>query len=111
LVDWSGLIVARAKEQAPKTKRAGSNLPSSILLHFRKETRGEKGRLGHKAQKPALGKEEPLPFLARRMLFCPGMGPLGHRGNLLFAEPIENTPFSEKMRLFFSTKLEMILKK
>jgi hypothetical protein len=54
-----------------------------------------------------LGKEELLPFLARRMLFCPGREPFGHKGSLLFPELIENTDYLEKERLFFSTKLEM----
>jgi hypothetical protein len=44
LVVLTGPFVARAKEQAPKTKRAGSNLPISILLSLRKETRGERDR-------------------------------------------------------------------
>jgi hypothetical protein len=38
----------------------------------------------------------------------PGMGLLGHREDLLFAEPIGNPPFSERIRLFFSTKWEVI---
>jgi len=44
LVVLSGLFVARAKEQALKTKRAGSNLAISILLSLHKETRGERDR-------------------------------------------------------------------
>ncbi|MBP1717303.1 MAG: hypothetical protein H6Q43_741, partial [Deltaproteobacteria bacterium] len=56
-----------------------------------------------------LGKEELLPFLAKRMLFCPGREPIGHRGNLSFAELIENTNYLEKDRRSFSKKLEMTL--
>ena len=37
------------------------------------------------------------------------MGLLGKKGNPLFPEPIENTPFPERKLPFFSTKLEMIL--
>jgi len=43
------------------------------------------------------------------MLFCPGMEPLGHMESLLSVEPIENTAFPERKRVFFSAKLEMIL--
>jgi len=35
------------------------------------------------------------------------MGHLGHKGLLLFAEPIENMPFSKSARFFFTTELEM----
>jgi hypothetical protein len=52
-----------------------------------------------------LGKEEPLPFLARRMLFGPGREPIGHRENLLFAEPIENTHYLEKSDFSFQLNL------
>jgi hypothetical protein len=96
LVDHTDLLVARAKEQAPKTKRAGikpSRFPPSS---FPQRDAGGKGSLGNKAQKPALGKEGPPPFLARRMLFCPGMEPFGHTESLLSLEPIENTAFSER---------------
>jgi hypothetical protein len=44
------------------------------------------------------------------MPFFPGMGLLGHKGSLLFVEPVENTPFSDGKPIFFSTKLEMIYK-
>jgi len=44
LVVLTGLFVARAKEQAPKTKRAGSNLLISIPPSLRKEARGERDR-------------------------------------------------------------------
>jgi hypothetical protein len=96
------------KRAGAEDKKGGIKPSPFHPASFPQRDAGGKGRLGNKAHKPALGKEEPPPFLARRMLFCPGMGPLGHRGNLLFAEPIENTPFPEKRRLFFSTKLEMI---
>jgi len=50
------LLVARAKGQAPKPKRAGRNLSLSLLLPFRKETRGKgiawletaEARIGHR---------------------------------------------------------------
>jgi hypothetical protein len=70
---------------------------------------GGKGSLGNKAQKPAWGKEGPPPFLARRMLFCPGREPLGHTASLLSIETIQNMVFSESKRVFFLTKLEMVL--
>jgi len=38
------------------------------------------------------------------------MEPLGHTESLLSIEPIENTAFSERKRVFFSTKLEMVQK-
>jgi hypothetical protein len=46
------------------------------------------------------------PFLAKRMLSCPGMGPFGHRESSPFAEPVE-----DGFCRFFSPKLKMILKK
>jgi len=55
LVVLTGLFVVRAKEQAPKTKRAGSNLPMSILLSFPKETRG-KGIAGLVTAEARLGR-------------------------------------------------------
>jgi hypothetical protein len=105
LVDYTHLLVARAKEQSPKTKRAGikpSHFPPSS---FPQRDAGGKGSLGNKAQKPALGKEGPPPFLARRMLFWPGMEPLGHTESLLSIEAVENTAFSDRKRVFFSTKI------
>jgi hypothetical protein len=57
---------------------------------------------------PHPAKEEPPPFLARRLPFCPGRGLICHTGNPLSYEPIKNTAFFERIRLFFSTKLEMI---
>jgi len=38
------------------------------------------------------------------------MEPLGHTESILSIEPIENMAFSERKRVFFSTKLEMVLK-
>jgi hypothetical protein len=46
---------------------------------------GGKGWLNDNARKPALGKEEPRPFLDSRMSFCPG---------------IENTLFPQKNLVF-----------
>jgi hypothetical protein len=102
--------VAWAKGQAAKTKTAGIKSSHFHPSSFPQRDAGGKGWLGGKAQKPALGKEEPPPFLASRMPFCPGIGPRGYRGNLPFEEPIEKTPFSERKRFLFSTKLEMIHK-
>jgi len=42
------------------------------------------------------------------MLFYPGMEPLGHTESFLSIEPVENTAFSERKRVFFSTDLDMI---
>jgi len=80
-----------------------------VLLPFRKETRGERDRLAENGGSPHPAKEEPPPFLARRMPFCPGRGLICPTGNPLSSEPIENRAFSERTRLFFSTKWEMIL--
>jgi len=100
-------LVARAKKQAPKTKRAGRKLSSTSLFVSAKR-RGGKGISGLKRRKPALGKGRSPPFLARRRLFCSGMVLLGNRGSSLFGEPTENTSFSKRNSIFFSTKLEMI---
>jgi len=99
-------IVARAGKQAPKPKRAGRNLPDSPLFVSAKR-RGGKGITGLKRRKPGSGKEEPPPFLARRMLFCPGMGPFGFRKLSLFAEPTEKN-FSGIKPISFLNELEMI---
>jgi hypothetical protein len=69
---------------------------------------GEKGWPSNKARKPALGKEGPPPFLARRMFFWPGTGPLCHGEFFLFAEPIEDRVFHKKA-VFFSTEKERII--
>ena len=42
------------------------------------------------------------------LLVARAWDPLGHRGNPVFPDPIENTPFSERKGFFFSAKLEMI---
>jgi len=91
-----------------RQKRLGFHLPFLILLPFRKETRGERDRLAENGGSPHPTKEEPPPFLARRMPFCPGRGLICHTGNPLSSEPIKNTAFSKRIQLFFSTKLEMI---
>jgi len=53
---------------------------------------------------PHPAKEEPPPFLARRLPFCPGRGLICHRENPRSSESIENRSFSERILLFFSTK-------
>ena len=93
-----------------RQKRPGFHLPFLILLPFRNETRGERDSLAENAGSPHPAKEEPPPFLARRMPFCPGRGLICHTGNHLSSEPIKNTAFSERILLFFSTKWEMIPK-
>jgi len=67
--------VARARKQAPKTKRAGRYLPDSPLLVSAKR-HGGKGFAGLPGRKSALGKEELPPFWVPRNagLFCPGRG-------------------------------------
>ncbi len=75
LVVQTRLLVARARKQAPKTKRVGRNLPCSSLF-VSANRRGGKGIAGLKRRKPASGKEKLPPFLSRRMLFCPSMGHL-----------------------------------
>ena len=74
----------------------------------RKETRGERDRLAENGGSPHPAKEELPPFLARRMSFCPGRGLLGHMGNPLFPESIDNAAFPERYRFRCSPKLEMI---
>ncbi|MBP1716416.1 MAG: hypothetical protein H6Q42_4619 [Deltaproteobacteria bacterium] len=56
LIDQTGLLVARAKAQAPKTKKAGGNLPMSILLSLRRETRGERDRRADNGGSPPWAK-------------------------------------------------------
>ena len=102
------LLVARARKPAPKPKRTGRCLPGSPLL-VSANRRGGKGMPRLKRRKPASGKEGSPPFLARRMLSCPGMGPFAHRELFLSAEPDENTSFSEGTPFFFSTNWEMTL--
>jgi hypothetical protein len=108
MVVKTGFLVARAKRQAPKPKRAGRNLLSCPFFVSAKR-RGGKGITGLKRRKPAFRKEELPPFLARRMIFCPGMGPLSNTWFSLFAEPTDNKNFSERKQVSFSAKLEMIL--
>ena len=96
------------KGRRRRQKRLGSNLPGSLLLCFRKETRGERGGLTTKRRSPHLAREGPPPFLASRMPFCPGRGSLGEKENPIFEELIENTPFTGRNPLSFSTKFEMI---
>ena len=60
----------------------------------RKETRGERDRLAENGGSPHPAKEEPPPFLARRLPFCPGRRLICHTGNPLSSEPIKNTAFS-----------------
>jgi hypothetical protein len=101
-------LVARARKQAPKPKRAGRS-PLCSLLFASAKRRGGKRIAGLKRRKPAFRKEEPPPFLARRMLFCPGREPACFRERPLFAEPSENKNFSEVNPFPSSTKLERIL--
>ena len=70
----------------------------------RKETRGERDRLAENGGSPHPAKEEPPPFLARRLPFCPGRGLICHRENPRSSESIENRSFSERILLFFSNK-------
>jgi hypothetical protein len=108
LVAQTGFLVARAKRQAPKTKRAGRNLLNSPFLVSAKR-RGGKGMAGLKRRKPAFRKQESPPFLARRLVFYPGRGPLGNTWFFPFAEPADHKNFSERKSIFVSTTLEMIL--
>jgi hypothetical protein len=107
LVAQTRFLVARARKQAPKPKRAGRSLLCSLLFVSAKR-RGGQGIAGLKRRKPAFRKEEPPPFLARRMLFCPGRQPVCFRERPLFAEPSENKTSSEIDPFSFSTKLKMI---
>jgi hypothetical protein len=110
LVVQTGFLVARAKRQAPKTKRAGKNLLSCPFFVSAKR-RGGKGITGLKRRKPAFGKEKHRLFWSREtreMIFCLGTGPLGQTWFSLFAEPNDNKNFPEREQTFFSTKLEMI---
>jgi hypothetical protein len=96
------------KKAGAEAQKAGRNLLSCPFFVSAKR-RGGKGITGLKRRKPAFRKEELPPFLARRMIFCPGMGPLGNTWFSLFAEPTDNKNFSERKQVSFSAKLEMIL--
>jgi len=84
LVVLSGLFVARAKEQAPKTKRAGSNLPMSILLSLRQETRGERDRPADNGGSPPWAKRD-------HCLFWQGECSFARAGNQSAIEEIFNS--------------------
>ena len=73
----------KSRRRSQKGPGATSPVPPCFLSAKR---RGEKGELGCKRRKSALRKERITAFWARRMLFCPGLGPPRHRSNekLLF---------------------------
>jgi hypothetical protein len=96
-------------QESRREDKKGREKPSQFsLLCFRKEMRGQRDTRAETAEARP-GKEGSPPFLAKRMLFCPGMGPFGHRELFRFAEPNENSSFSERRTIILSTKLEMIL--
>jgi hypothetical protein len=78
------LDVAPAREHAAKTKTAGISLPITILLHFRKETRGERDGQAENGRSPHWAKRNNCLFLSSRMLSCRGMGPVFFFEKILF---------------------------
>jgi hypothetical protein len=88
------------KKAGAEDKKGRENPSQFPPLCFRKETRGERDTWAETAE-ARIGKRGITSFLARRMLFCPGMEPFGHRESSLFAEPTENKSFSEKPRFSF----------
>jgi hypothetical protein len=81
------LLVARARKQAPKPKRAGRNLQRSPLFVSAKR-RGGKRIAGLKRRKPALRKEGAPPFFSKANAFFPRAGdPLTQRKRSRLAEP------------------------
>jgi len=104
LVIQTHLLVARARKQAPKTKRAGRNLTSAFLLVSAKR-RGGKGKARLKRRKPASEKERRITaFLGEADAFCPGMGLFGHWEISPFAETTENPSVSGRNPGFFSCR-------
>jgi len=93
LMVWTCFDVAPARGHPAKTKTAGISLPFTILLPFRKETRGERdgpsenGRSPHWAQR-------------KNCLFWRAGCPLAGAG--------DPCSFFEKKLFSFSTKWEMI---
>jgi hypothetical protein len=102
--------VARAKGQTAMTKTAGRNLPISLPISFRKETRGERDGFQQSAE-ARFGHEATAAFFVEPNVILPGHGTTRLKGNLVFFEPAENTPFSERKRFFSSTEFEMIDKR
>jgi len=90
------------KKAGAEAKKGREKPPQLPLLRFRKETRWQRDNQAETAE-ARIKKEEPPPFLARRMIFCPGMGPLGHTWFSLFAEPTANKNFSERKSIFVLT--------
>jgi hypothetical protein len=82
LVVLSGLLIARVKEQAPKTERAGSNLPMSILLSLREETWG-KGIAGLITAEARLGQRRTTAFFGEANALLPGQGTNRRQGESL----------------------------
>src|SRR4030042_5448780 len=73
-LDWPSRCPGKkAGAEAKKGREQSFPMPP---LSFPQRDAGGKGWPNCKRRKPASRMEGPLPFLARRMLFCPGMGPL-----------------------------------
>jgi len=74
LVDHTHLLIARAKEQAPKTKRAGikpSHFPSYFLSAKR---RGGKGIARQQGAEARIGERRTTAFFGEANAFLPGHG-------------------------------------
>ncbi|OGQ00011.1 MAG: hypothetical protein A2Z51_12465 [Deltaproteobacteria bacterium RBG_19FT_COMBO_52_11] len=74
MVDRTHLLVARAKEQAPKTKRAGikpSHYPSYFLSAKR---RGGKGVAQQQGAEARIGERGTTTFFGEANAFLPGHG-------------------------------------
>ncbi len=97
-------------KKAGAEAKKGWELPSRFPLFVSANGNGGKGTPGRKRRKLAMGKEESPPFLARRMLFCPGMGPFGNRELSGSAETNENASLSERNRFSFQRNWRRLLK-
>ncbi|MBP1718042.1 MAG: hypothetical protein H6Q43_1480 [Deltaproteobacteria bacterium] len=95
-------------KKAGAEDKKGREKPSQFSpLCFRKERRGQRDTRAETAE-ARIGKRGVTTFFGEANVFCPGMGPFGHRESSLFAENAENTCFSERNPHFLSAELEMI---
>src|SRR5665647_1092333 len=81
------------KGRRGRQKGPGSNLPISLPLCFRKETRGERDGLTAKRRSPHWAKRNRRLFWRGGCSFARAWDYLAIGGHLRFAEPIEKKPF------------------
>jgi hypothetical protein len=96
LVDQIGLLVARTKGQAAKTKTAGIKPSHFLPSLLPQRDAGGKGWLGCKQRKPASGKRGIAAFFGEPNALLPGHGtpmPLGDDPSLLILQ--------ERMEVFY----------